>query len=82
MLARLEGDDIVLCQITSGLKFDKYSIPLSRNDFQRGGLHLESTIRANKLLTAEKSTILYKTGTLKDSKLRQITAKVCDILKA
>ncbi|HIJ97638.1 TPA: type II toxin-antitoxin system PemK/MazF family toxin [archaeon] len=82
VLSTLAGDDVVLCQITSKEKFDGYSIILSNHDFQSGALIFQSTIRPNKLFTAERSIVLFKVGALKELKFKQVIEKVCDILKA
>ena len=70
VVADLEGDDIILCQITSKVMEDAYSIFLKDGDFKKGSLKVESIIRPNKLFTADRSIILYKTGTLKDAKIK------------
>ena len=36
----LEGDDVILCQITSKAVRDKYAIPLADSDFMSGGLEM------------------------------------------
>jgi len=40
---------------------------------------VESNIRPNKLFTIEKSVILYKIGTLTDSKLIKVLGKLSDL---
>ena len=72
ILADLEGDDLILCQITSEARFDKYSIELKDTDFKQGKLNVKSMIRPNRLFTADKSLINYKVGSLKDEKLKEV----------
>ena len=60
----LEGDDIILCQITSQLNKDNYSIIVNENDFKEGNLKQISNIRPNRIFTADTSIIMYKVGTL------------------
>ncbi len=79
VVAVLEGNDIVLCQITSEARNDGYSITLASNDFKKGSLNLTSMIRPNKLFTADKSIILYKTGSLKESKIKEVENGIVDI---
>ena len=79
--AVLEGDDIVLCQITSETRNDRYSITLANSDFKKGSLNLTSMVRPNKLFTADKSIILYRIGSLKDSKIREVEKEIVDIFK-
>ena len=44
VIAALEGDDIILCQITSKARTDNYSIILNNSDFKQGNLNLTSII--------------------------------------
>ena len=71
VLAGLEGDDLILCQITSEARFDKYSIELKNTEFKQGKLNIKSMIRPNRLFTADRSLIQYKVGSLKNEKLKE-----------
>ena len=51
VLAELQGDDLILCQITSQAREDGYSIRLDASDFSVGGLSQSSRIRPNLLFT-------------------------------
>ena len=51
VLAELEGDDRILCQITSRRIRDRYAVELDDNDFEAGGLRQQSNIRPNRLFT-------------------------------
>ena len=81
VVANLEGDDIILCQITTEARIDDYSIVLTNNDFKQGSLNLTSIIRPNRLFTADKSIILYKIGSLKESKIKEVEAEIIKIFK-
>ena len=81
VVAPLDGDDVILCQITSKLKSDEYSIPLLHADFKFGTLHQDSFIRPNRLFTADSSIILYKAGDLKRGKIDEVIEKVMAILQ-
>ena len=81
ILANLDGDDVILCQITSQARVDNYSIILTDNDFKKGSLNLTSNIRPNKLFTADKSLILYKIGALKESKIKEVETSILNILR-
>ena len=80
IIAALNGDDLILCQITSSRK-DEYSISLENKNFKEGALGVESSIRPNKLFTADKSLILYKIGTLKENKIQEVIDKLEQILR-
>jgi mRNA-degrading endonuclease toxin of MazEF toxin-antitoxin module len=79
VVADLAGDDLVLCQITSQFRSDGYSLSLEAADFERGRLTVNSFIRPNRLFTVEQSVILYAAGKVKDSKLREVRAKIRDL---
>ena len=53
VLSVLQGDDLILCQITSQQVTDPYAIPLSTSDFQTGSLRQQSNVRPNRIFTAE-----------------------------
>ena len=44
VVADLGGNDVILCQITSVTRNDRFSIPLTRSDFKDGKLRVESRI--------------------------------------
>jgi len=81
VVSAFEGNDLLLCQITSQIKPDSYSINLNNVDFKIGNLNLTSFIRSNKLFTADKSLIQYKIGSLKDKKLKEVIDSICNIVK-
>ena len=59
VVANLDGDDIILCQITSQSKTDRYALKLEDYDFTEGKLNTRSVIRPNKIFTADSNIILY-----------------------
>ena len=79
VVASLPGDDLILCQITSHVRSDGFSIPLLIADFERGRLVRDSSIRPNRLFTVEQSVILYAAGKVKDSKLKEARAKIREL---
>ena len=81
VLAALEGDDCILCQITSHKLRDQYSIELDASDFARGDLKQRSTVRPNRLFTADTHLILYQVGRLAPSKVDEIIRSVVEILQ-
>ena len=76
VLASLDGDDIILCQITSYLKTDKYAITLSVDDYASGKLKVQSMIRPNKIFTADEKAILYLACKISPAKLDEAVATV------
>jgi len=79
---RLEGDDLILCQITSQRIRDSYAILLQDEDFETGSLRRPSNIRPNRLFTADQSLVLYRVGHLRGSKIGEVIRKVVDILQS
>ena len=82
VLANLQGDDIILVQITSQAISDWYSVPLSDDDFLSGKLNRSSNIRPNRIFTADSAIIRYKIGSIQPKKLGETIAKVIEILSA
>jgi len=81
VVASLKGNDSILCQITSSRILDSYTIPLNENDFSKGSLKRSSSLRPNKLFTADNSIIIYRAGSLKKKKSLQVEEKICSILR-
>ena len=81
MLAPVKGDDVILCQITSGSKFDTYSVPLEGADFTSRGLNQSSRIRPNRLFTADEGIVRYRAGHVSDAKLNEVVDRLIAILK-
>ncbi len=82
VIVNLEGDDIILCQITSQLTKDNYAVTISEDDFKEGNLKQISNIRPNRLFTADTSIILYKVGALKESMINRVIDKIIGIVRS
>lgn len=76
VLANLEGDDIVICEITSIMRKDSYVVFLENKELESGKLKTRSIIRPNRMLTIHKSKINYKFGKIRDSKLKEVLEKI------
>jgi len=81
VVAELEGDDLILCQITSQRIRDRYAIAIDENDFQARTLKQKSNVRPNRIFTADWHIILYRVGNLKPEKVNQVIEKIIDILR-
>jgi len=81
VISTLEGDDLILCQITSQSIRDRYSIPLVDQNFKTGSLKQPSNVRPNRIFTADRHIILYRAGSLKQNKLIEIVEKVIEIIR-
>lgn len=80
VLAELQGDDRILCQVTSRSLRDQYAIQLDDRDFEEGGQRQKSNIRPNRIFTAD-IRIIYRVGHLKADKIDEVIEKVIKILK-
>ena len=81
VLANLDGDDLILCQITSQSVRDQYAIPLTDPDFRTGSLKRRSNVRPNRVFTADRTIILYKVAALAERKMDLVIDKLVEILK-
>ena len=70
VIVNLHGDDLILAQITSQERKDKYCIELNNV------LKVNSYIRINKIFTADNSLILYKVAKLSKDKLKEVENKL------
>jgi mRNA interferase MazF len=82
VVATLEGDDVILCQITSKMVRDAYAISLDDADLALGSTKQPSNIRPNRLFTADTHIVLYRVGSLKNEKLIQVIERLVAIIKS
>jgi mRNA interferase MazF len=82
VLAKLDGDDVILSQVTSQAVRDRYAIQLEDGDFAQGGLNLASNVRPNRVFTADTRIVLYRVGSLRPSKLTEVVDRVVAILRS
>ncbi len=81
VISALEGNDLILCQITSQSVRDNYAILLDDKDFNTGSLKQSSNIRPNRIFTADNHIVLYRVGDLKLDKFSEIIEKVIEIIR-
>jgi len=81
VVATLEGDDLILCQITSQKIRDRYAVSINAEDFESGTLKQASNARPNRLFTADRNIILYSAGRLRSDKVFSVINKIIDILR-
>ena len=79
VLATIERDGLILCQITSKSFTSAIAIKISEADFSEGRLPLTSYVRPDKLFTAEFSIIQKLKGRLKPQLLQTILATTRDL---
>ena len=81
VIAQLEGDDLILCQITSQRIRDRYAVLIDENDFETGTLKQKSNVRPNRIFTADRHIVLYRIGHLKPNKISEVIERIVDILR-
>lgn len=79
-LVNLPGDDVILCQITSQVRLDGFSVPLRQLDFTHGTLPVASFIRPNRLFTIDQSVVIRIAGHVRPAKLQEALAAARKIL--
>jgi mRNA interferase MazF len=81
VIAELEGNDLILCQITSQAVKDKYAVSIDDEDFEAGSLKKPSNVRPNRIFTADTHLVLYRIGNLKKRKLTEIIDRLVEIIR-
>jgi mRNA interferase MazF len=77
----LEGNDLILCQITSQQIRDGYAVSIEDTDFETGTLRQKSNARPNRVFTADRHIVIYLAGHLKPDKVSDVIEKIVDILR-
>ena len=81
VVAEFDGDDLLLCQITSQRIRDSYAVAIDEGDFEVGSLRQRSHVRPNRLFTVDRQIILYRAGRLKPEKVKEIIDKIISVLR-
>ncbi len=81
VITALNGDDVILCQITSKSVKDNYALPLEDKYFESGSINQPSNIRPNRIFTADSHIILYRIGRLRAEKMSEVLDKVVEIIR-
>ena len=76
------GDDVILCQVTSQIRRDLYSIEVKHNETINGSLSIDSYIRANMIFTAAKAQIQGRLCSISPEKYAQIIHLIERIISA
>ena len=80
VLATLDKDDCILCQITSQ-PYDTHAIELNQQDFAEGSLQRTRYARPGKLFTAHQSLLQSEAGKLTTSSLNALREKVVKTIR-
>jgi mRNA interferase MazF len=80
VVAPLQGDDVILCQITTVAHSDLYSVLLEEKDFVTGSLKQPSYIRPNRLFTSDIRIIIKRVGSVHQNKIEEVIKKIIMII--
>lgn len=76
VLANVEFDNLILCQITSKPYTSKTAICIKSEDFAKGNLPVTSYVRPDKLFTADETIIKEMVGQLTPAIKKKILLRV------
>jgi mRNA interferase MazF len=79
VVATLQGDHVILAQITGQPRPDPDLLELNSKDFKTGGISRKSFIRPSVLFTVHKSRINYKAGKIKPTKIKEVQDKLVEV---
>jgi mRNA interferase MazF len=80
VVASLDGDDLILCMVTSREVRDRHALPLDDQDFASGGLPVPSNIRPSRLFTAHATIITRVVGRISGKKLGDVHSVIKSLL--
>jgi mRNA interferase MazF len=80
VIAEVDHDDWILCQVTSQTYSDPQAIKISDDSLQQGSLQRISYVRPGKLFTAHSSLIRRRVSQLKPEVLKQIVDKIKNLI--
>lgn len=76
VLAVVDRDEFIVCQITSKRKSDARALELSSVNFTSGGLRITSFARPAKLFTVHRTLVVRRVAVLRSERLEAIRAAV------
>ncbi len=80
VLASAGRGDWILCQVTSKAYGDRSAIEIHQEDFEIGGLRLDSFARPGKLFTAHETLLRAEAGRLRALAFERVRAGVLSVL--
>jgi len=77
VVADLQGDDIILCEITSKNRND--GITLKKEETVKKRLPVDCYVRASRLFTVDNNIIEYKLDRINTEKILEVQNRICEI---
>lgn len=74
-------DDIIVAAITSNILSKEYSVLITINDLVEGNLKVDSCIRADKIYTLSKNTVIKKFGKVNSDIMSELKNKVKKLIE-
>ncbi len=81
VVATPTGLDPVLCMITSRIRQDTYNVMITNNDFEYGGLRVNSYVRVCHLFTVDGNFIEYIAGRIIPEKINEVIDAIIAMLR-
>ena len=81
VLAGVDRDDLILCQITSNPYADTRAVEIGDSDFASGNLMRTSYARPGKLFSANTSLMQRVVGSLTQAKVTAVVDAVVDLIR-
>lgn len=81
VLAVLQGNDLMVCEITSQAVGNHYAVPIHQTDFATGALRKDSNVRSEKIYTIDRQIVRYKVGSLNPEKVEEVIGKIRGIME-
>lgn len=74
-------EDIVVAAITSNLEEKEYAITITNNDLWEGEIKVTSNIRADKIYTLSKNTVIKKIGSVNVNVIEKVINLIEKLMK-
>lgn len=82
VITKLEGDDVIICPISTKAEGDKTAISLKNEDFVFGNLpESPCKIRPSCLFTVDINIVATKIGYLRKEKIKEVMQRIAEILE-
>jgi len=75
------SEDVIVVGVTSNVKKERYSLPLTNKDLDEGKLFTNCIIKVENILRLERGLIIKKIGKIKMEKLQEIFLTLDKIIK-
>ena len=81
VITALEGNDLLLCQITSKTIKDNFSISLDEEDFENGSLKQPSNIRPNRILLRTPTSFYTESENLEKKRYKKLLKRLSKLFR-